>query len=79
MNFSDRLLEISRPLPLIPAMRDPMTGPRCIVKPRCIVNRYRRNREMSLLMAPVAPIVHYLGLQVFANELHAPVALAVIE
>jgi len=24
-------LEISRPLPLIPAMRDPMTGPRCIV------------------------------------------------
>ena len=34
-------LEISRPLPLILAMRDPMTGP------RCIVNGYRRNREMS--------------------------------
>jgi hypothetical protein len=27
-------------------------------------------------MAPVAPIVHYVGLQIFANELHEPVALA---
>jgi hypothetical protein len=30
-------------------------------------------------VAPVAPIVHYVGLQMFANELHEPAALAVIE
>ena len=31
-------------------------------------------------MAPVVvPIVHYVGPQIFANELHEPVALAVIE
>jgi len=30
-------------------------------------------------VAPVAPIVHYVGPQIFANELHEPVALAVIE
>ena len=30
-------------------------------------------------MAPVAPIVHYVGPQIFANELHEPVPLAVIE
>jgi hypothetical protein len=30
-------------------------------------------------VTPVAPIVHYVGLQIFANELHEPVALAVIE
>jgi hypothetical protein len=30
-------------------------------------------------VAPVAPIVHYVGLQILANELREPVALAVIE
>jgi len=30
-------------------------------------------------VAPVAPIVHYVSPQIFANELHKPVALAVIE
>ena len=30
-------------------------------------------------MAPVTPIVHYVGPQIFANELHEPVTLAVIE
>jgi hypothetical protein len=30
-------------------------------------------------VAPVALIVHYVGPQIFANELHEPVALAVIK
>jgi hypothetical protein len=38
------------------------------------------DREASQLVAPVVvPIVHYVGPQIFANELHEPVALAVIE
>ena len=30
-------------------------------------------------MAPVVPIVYEVGPQIFANELHEPVALAIIE
>jgi hypothetical protein len=37
------------------------------------------NREASQSGATVAPIVHYVGPQIFANELHEPVALAVTE
>ena len=38
------------------------------------------DREASQSVAPVVvPIVHYVGPQIFANELHEPVALAVIE
>ena len=36
-------------------------------------------REASKSGAPVAPIVRYVGPQIFANELHEPVALAIIE
>jgi hypothetical protein len=46
---------------------------------RPIVNDYRRDQEASQSVAPVAPIVHYVGSQIFANELHEPVALTVIK
>jgi two-component sensor histidine kinase len=47
--------------------------------PRPIVNDCRRDQEASQSVAPVAPIVHYVGSQIFANELHEPVALTVIK